>query len=257
MRLNSIIAFTELLYYQVIYNLKAEARRTYLAYFWWMIEPILHLMIYYIIFGIFMKRGTDNFIIFLISGIVPWLWFAHSLTNSVNSIYDQARIIGQINRSKLFFPLAVVFQDFVKQLVVLGVMLLFILLSMGISKTWFALVPVIFIQLVFTSLCSIVVASITPFLPDFRYIVMTGLQLMMFASGIFYSYSVILPEHRFFYFLNPVAVLIESYRAILIEGAWPEWLLLLRLLVVSSIALLLYVNAFKRFEHNYARLVLR
>lgn len=257
MKLNSKTAFIELLFYQVIYNLKAEARRTYLAYFWWLIEPILHMMIYYAVFGIFMNRGTENYPVFLICGIVPWLWFSHSMNNSVNSIYNQAGVIAQINISKLFFPLVIVFQDFVKQLIVVSVMLVFVVLSTGITEAWLALIPVLLIQLVFISLCAIIVASITPFIPDFKYIVITGLQLLMFASGIFYSYTVILPEHRFLYFLNPVAVLVESYRSILIGGQWPDWALLLRVMAVSVMALFFYIHAFKRFEHHYARLVLK
>ena len=100
------------------------------------------------------------------------------------------------------------------------------------------------------------VAAVVPFLPDLRFVVKTGLMLMMFGSGIFYHYELILPEHRGFFFLNPMANLIRNYREVLLHQNWPDWQALGVIALLSILFLGLMVWVFHRFSSTYVRVTL-
>ncbi len=204
-----------------------------------------------------MNRGSDNFVVYLLCGLIPWLWFNKSISNSTISIQSGRSIMIQTRVSISLFPAEVVTQDLVKQLVVFVLLLLFLVLY-GMNPTihWIALVPIALTQLMLILAVSFLVALLVPFLPDMKYLVQTGLMLMMFGSGIFYSYDVMLPQHREIFFLNPMANLIKNYRDILMHHRWPDWSALSVIFLISLIVLGLCIHFLRQRRTTYVRLVL-
>ena len=100
--------FFRLVIVKVWFNLRTEAAQHRLSYAWWILEPVLHMGAFYLIFKILLQRGTENFVAFLLCGLVPWLWFAKSVTNSCQSIIQGKGIISQAFIPKAFFPLTAV-----------------------------------------------------------------------------------------------------------------------------------------------------
>jgi lipopolysaccharide transport system permease protein len=251
-----LLEFIELLWLKVKLNLRSEAGRNYLSYGWWVLEPLLYMLMFYVVFDRLLHSGIDDFVAFLLSGLIPWLWFAKTIPNAAGSILHARGLILQVALPKVFFPLVTILQDTTKQLVVFVLFLSFLLIyGVHPSMSWLALLPLMMVQLLFITACSFFAAAVTPFLPDFRFLVGTGIQLLMFASGIFYSYERILPEHRFYFFLNPMATLIAGYRDVLLSGTWPNWIALGWVLFGSVIALVFMIWVLMRFDGIYPRLV--
>ncbi len=249
--------FWQLLFFKVKCRLKSEASTSYLNYGWWVVEPILHMATFYLVFSILMNQGTENFVVFLLCGLIPWLWFNKSISNSTGSIRSGRAIMMQTRVPVVLFPAEVVAQDFVKQLLVFSLLIVFLLIyGMKPSIHWLAVIPLVLVQLTFVLAASFFVAMLVPFLPDFRYLVQTGLLLMMFGSGIFYSYDLILPEHRGIFFLNPMASLIKNYREVFMYQHWPDWVVLGNIFIFSLIALGMCVLFLHKRRTTYARLVL-
>jgi lipopolysaccharide transport system permease protein len=248
--------FFVLLWLKVILNLRSEASRSYLSYGWWVLEPLLHMLVFYLVFGKLLQRGTNDYVAFLLTGLIPWLWFAKTIPNATGSILNARGLILQVTLPKIFFPLVMVLQDSVKQMVVFVVLFAFLLIY-GIepSVVWFGVLPLALVQLVFISVCAFIVAVITPFVPDFRFLVGTGVQFMMFGSGIFYSYEILLPEHQFYFFLNPMATILTNYRDVLLNGVWPDWSALGLILLGSVIVLIVLLSVINRFDGVFPRLV--
>lgn len=256
--LRKIYAFWQLVFIKVRFNLRSEATQSYLNYAWWVLEPLLFMLVFYIVFEIFLHRGGGDFVSFLLCGIVPWLWFSKSVNHSGNSIMQGKGLISQVYLPKTFFPVVVIGQDAVKQVVVF--LLLFgYLIYQGYSPSmhWFWLIPLITSQLILIIAVSFVVAFLIPFAQDIKYLVEAGLRMMMFGSGIFYSYKdVLLPEHREIFLLNPMANIIVNYRRILLEDTAP---------MVDSVLIITFLSAFviavmylvmKRFDNTLTRLAL-
>lgn len=244
---------------KLLFNLKAEVARFYLNYLWWVLEPLLLVAVFYLVFEIYLDRGGENFLVFLLLGKIPYLWFAKSVNNSARSIPEGRGLIHQMAIPKPFFPLLVVAQDLVKQIVVL-VTLLVILSANGFLPDvhWLALPLVVLVQLSLVVAVALLVSAIVPVVPDFQYIVHTGMIMLMFASGIFYDYRFALdPALQQYFLLNPLAVLIEAYRDVLMRSAWPEPAGLVAIALGSTVTCWLMMRLFRRFDSRYARMVVQ
>lgn len=253
------IQLSELVLTKVQLNLKSELSKSYLSFTWWVLEPMLHVAVLYVVFGLFLARGTPNFIAFLLCGQIPFLWLSRTVGNSSMAMYDGQVLMNQIKIPKLFFPLVTVFQDFFKTTLVFVMMVLFFLIyGIDPSVSWLSLPIIMFTQLLFVAWLSIVGAMVVPYIPDARFLITTGLQLLMFGSGIFYSYKeVLLPEHQGLFLLNPMANLIRIYREVLIEGLWPDWGALFKIAALFLVLLIVTVRILRRLESQYPRIVIQ
>ena len=256
--IEDLTRFWQLVMTKVRFNLRSEASQSYLSYAWWLLEPLLQMGVYLIVFDIFLHRGTENFVAFLLCGVIPWLWFSKSVSQAGNSITQGKGLISQTYLPKPFFPLVIIGQAFVKQTFVFGLLIVFLLIYGFYPNIWWLwLVPIIFVQLLLITAVSFVVAFIVPFARDLLYLINAGLIMMMFGSGIFYSYKdVLIPEHREIFLMNPMANLIADYRLVLMEGSLPMRGSLVVIALVSLLVILLMSRVMKRHNNTLTRLAL-
>lgn len=241
------------------FNLRSEVSRTYLGYLWWLLEPVLYVTTLYVVFGIFLNTRTENFVVFLICGQVAFSWFSRSVGNSSRSLLDNKGLMNQVAIQKLFFPLLTTSQDFVKQMVVFIAMIGALLyLDTQPSLAWISLPALIVTQALFTLAVGVICSGIVPLVPDFRFLITTILTVLMWGSGVFYSYKdVLLKEHQELFLLNPMANLIKNYRQVLLDGQWPDWGALGIICVFSVLAIIIMAMVFRRLETTYARLAMQ
>lgn len=255
----SFTQFISLVLTKVHLNLKSEAAKSYLSYTWWILEPALFVGVFYLVFGVFMATRTDNFVVFLVCGKIPFLWFARTVNNSANAILAGRGLMNQIDIPKVFFPSVVILQDAVKSSVVFAIMLIFIWV-MGITpaESWISIPIIMFVQLLFIAAVALIGAAVVPFIPDLKYIIATLVMMVMFASGIFYDYrKVILESHQDLFLLNPMANLIRSYREVLLGGQWPDWRSLIIIACISSLVIVFMLSIYRQVGSRYPRLVLQ
>lgn len=241
------------------FNLRSEVSRTYLGYLWWLLEPVFFVGALYLVFGIFLGNRADGFLLFLIVGQVAFSWFSRSVSNSSGSLRDNKSLINQVAIQKIFFPMLTFCQDFVKQMVVF-VAMLGCLLYLGASPSiaWWGLPAVIFTQALLTLAVGIVCCAIVPLVPDLRFLIATLLTVLMWGSGVFYSYKdVLLLEHQQLFLLNPIANLIKNYRQVLLDGVWPDWGALALISLFSLVLIVIMAFVFRRLETTFARLALQ
>lgn len=217
----------EIIWGKAIFGLKSEVRNSYLNYLWWLIEPVLYLLVYYLVFEVMLLRGGENYFIFLLSGLIPWMWFMKSVSASSNSIIHAKNLILHIRVNPVLFPIISALQVTIKQIPIFVLLLIATLLyGNSYNNHWLMLFPVIFLQVIIVFSISCLVASIVPFLRDLSYIIPSGLTFLMFLSGIFYSYKSISIEWQAYFLMNPIAYLLKCYREIFIDGISPDLSLL-------------------------------
>lgn len=251
--------FWEIFLTKLIFNIKSEISKTYLGYLWWVLEPLLHVVVLYIVFDIFLRSGQPNFLTFLICGQIPFMWFSRSVTNASASIISGRGLIIQVAIPKIIFPLLTVSQDLVKQsLVFVSLFVILVWKDIDPSFAWFGLIPVVLVQLLLVTSVALLCAAIVPFVPDFKYLIVSGMMLTMFGSGIFYSYkAVILEKHQDLFLMNPMANLIKNYREVLLEGQPPDWQALFNIGLLSIVLIALMVWIFNRNESVFAKVVIQ
>ena len=214
--------FINIVSFRAIAELRSEATRTYAGYLWWILEPLLSLAVYYVAFKYIFHRETENFAIFLFSGIIVYRFFAGTVTRSATSISDSQGLMQLVYIHKSIFPLSVLLVNLVKFLIT-GLLVIVIVWLSGIAPSWsyLALPVLVLIEMLVIAGVSMTCAAITPFFPDFRLILDTFMNLLIFLSGVFYEVETLSPRMQFIIRLNPVAVLVEQFRWIILSGKWP------------------------------------
>jgi len=251
--------YRDLVSVKLWFNLKSEANKTYLGYLWWLLEPILHVAVFFLVFEKLLQRGGENFLIFLLCGNIPYLWFSKTVSNASNSVLNGRGLITQVPIAKVFFPMMVVLTDLVKQMFVFIFFFLFLILyGQAAQSTWIYVPAIILVELLVIVAFAMLSAAITPFVPDLRHIIPTGLMLVMFGSGIFYSYKdVVSAEYQSWFMMNPMANLIENFRRVIIDGIPPDWFSLAIIALVSGLVIGLMLMLFQRLDTTYAKLVVQ
>ena len=203
-------------------EIKSEASRAYIGFAWWFIEPVLHMGVFYLLFGMGLKFGGDNFVYFLLCGLLPWKWFSSTLNNGSQALLANAGLINQVYLPKYVLPMVTVTVNTAKFLFVLPLLLLLLAGSgFAMGTSWLALPVLIICQFLLVASFTAFLSGIVPFVPDLRYVIDNGLLLLMFLSGVFFDISVFEGRLGTILALNPVAVLLDCYRIILIDGEWP------------------------------------
>ena len=131
-------------------------------------------------------------------------------------------------------------------------MLLIILILSGfeLSHSWWSLLPVLVIQLLMVASCTCLLSCLVPYVPDLRYVIDNGMLLLMFLSGVFFSIDAMAPEIRSILLLNPIALLLECYREILLEGSMPNLNDLAYVIFISFITGISAVVLLKRIDRK-------
>ncbi len=214
----------DLVLYLTYTNLRVESSRYYLNFLWWIIDPLLMLATYYILFGLIIQHSVPDFIPFLLVGLVCWQWFSNSVSHAMGSVLSSGMLIRQVYFPKLVLPVSVLLVDFVKILVVIAVLLVFVW-SYGFAPGvhYLALPLVMMVQAVLIYGVAVMMAGLVPLLPDLRLIVLALLQLSFFLSGVLFQPTDVPEQFLWLFYLNPMAPIIEAWRAILLYAAWPHW----------------------------------
>lgn len=247
----------ELVWVKANLNLRSEASVNYLSYAWWVIEPLMHMVTYYLVFGFLLNRGGDNYVVFLLTGLVPWLWFNKAVMHAQGSILGGKQLMNQLYVPKLFFPLTNILQDSLKQIIVFVILLTFVVLY-GIPPhaDWLWLAVLFILQLMFIIGCGLLAALIVPFVRDMAFVIPTLMQFMMFCSGIFFDPKTIAPQLQELFFLNPMASLLQAYRDVLLHSMTPNMNSLIYVGVVSVCLIVIALIGYKKLDHVLPRVVL-
>ena len=254
-RLKANLHLAQLIWFRACCELKAKSARDHLYILWWFLEPILYMSVFYVVFGVLRSAEIENFVAFLLIGIVVFRWFANTVSQSVPCIPHHAHLINLIYIPKYAFPLMAVVQNTIKFVIVFAMLAVFLWFSgaqPGSAVVW--LPVVLFVQLAFIVACALLIASIHPFVPDIRGLVESGLLMMFFLSGIFFKIEVNPDDLSRLYNYNPMAVLVTSFRDTMLDGSVPNLSLLLGVFLFSCVLGGLGYSILHRYDRLYVKL---
>lgn len=244
-----------LIIYRAAAELRSEGNRTYAGYLWWILEPLMNLAVYYVAFKYIFHRETENFAIFLFAGIVIYRFFAGTVTRSASSITSGQGLMQLVYVHKSIFPLSVVMVNLVKFLITLLLVFAAAWISgIGPTVSYVALPVLGLLILLLTIGASMICAGITPFFPDFELVLATIMQLLIFVSGVFHDISKLDVKLQGLLRLNPLAVIIEQFRLIVLYGQWPRWEFLATVMGESIILMVIGGLLIHRFNRYYPKL---
>lgn len=242
--------------YKAYADLRAESEKYYISYLWWIIEPILQMCVYYLVFGILFDHGTPNYVPFLLIGLITWRWGLAIINEGSHSIARNKHLIRQVYLPKYIFPTVALFTQTFKFAIVFTLLLVYLWIAGHPPNLGYLALPLVFAaHMTLVMGVTYILAAIMPYLPDLRLLVDTGLQLLFFVSGVFFSSDSIPQKYHYYFHLNPMANLLDIYRHILLfHDTWN----LRHLVNVNAIGvffILLGLTMLKLNDRQYAKVV--
>jgi lipopolysaccharide transport system permease protein len=225
---------------------------------WAILQPLALMVIFSVIFSVFMRVPTDGipYPVFAYVALLPWTFFSNSLSFAIPSLVNQMGLVSKIYFAREILPLStilVAFIDFLIASTIFVALMLFYRIPIGSA---ILLLPfVLLVQIVFTFGISLFGAAINVFYRDIRFVIPLALQIMMYMSPIIYPTSIIPEKFLPFYYLNPMAVIIDTYRRIILYNQLPNWPYMGLATVISTVIMLLGYRYFKKAEREFADLI--
>jgi lipopolysaccharide transport system permease protein len=249
--------YRDLFYFMVWREIKVLYAQTILGFSWAILQPLIQIIIFTVVFGKVAKLSTDGIPYFLFSSvaIIPWTYMSQAMTQSSQSLVQGQHMLGKVYFPRLIFPLTPV----LSRLIDFGISILIILVVViyyRVMPTW----NLIFLPL-FIILMMAIPAGIGMWLSalairfrDVKHAMPFVIRMLIYTAPIVYSASSIPDPYRFIYSLNPIVAVIEGYRACLLGTPIP-WLFILPGLFTAIILLLGGAFYFSRMERVFVDVI--
>lgn len=248
--------FMDLVFQNAKAGLRAEASRGYLGVLWWILEPLMYMSVFYVVFAHLLHRGDESFIVFLLTGLIVWKWFHATINTGANSLINNANLMKQVYLPKIVFPLTIITTNTFKFLIILSIFLIFLQFTpTKPTITWTLLPVLVSLQLLLILGFASLLAAIMPFFPDLKMILDNVLMMFLFLSGIFFDVTQLPASIQRYLLLNPMANLIVMYREILLDGSVPDLGRLMFIFLLSLFFLLIALLLFRRFDRVYPKII--
>jgi lipopolysaccharide transport system permease protein len=248
----------ELLYFLVLRNLKLRYKQTVLGAAWAVLQPLLTMAVFTVIFGRLARLSSDGlpYPVFALAALVPWTYFGNALTQASNSLVDQHQLLTKVYFPRLLLPLAAVMAGLV-ELAISFVMLLLVLAWYGITPSVRLLVAPAFALL--AAACAfapgIWLAALNVRYRDVRYVIPFLVQIWLFATPVAYSSSLIPDRWRLLYGLNPMAGVVDGFRWMVAPTAHAPGSGLAVSIATVAVLLTSGLYFFRRMERTFADVV--
>jgi lipopolysaccharide transport system permease protein len=248
----------ELLKAWTIRTVRARYQQSFLGVLWTIAQPVAQVAIFTIIFTLVIPIDTGNipYPIFNFAAIAPWLLFSMALTDMVSSLVINMNLVTKIYFPREILPLSMLLARILDFVIGLGILVLLILyFQMSIDWEYWLLLPlVLLVQAMLTIGLGLFGAALNVFYRDIQHVFALVLRIWLYASPIIYPVERIAEQYRALYFLNPMAGILEAYRAVLLRGEMPDSTLLTAA-IISAIVFVFGYWFFKRVEFQFADVV--
>ena len=218
--ISEILRYKELLRNLVARDIKVRYKRSVLGIFWVMLHPLLMMIVLSMVFSEIFNVTTKNYSVYVLSGFILWNFFSQSTSSALSSFTSNRSLINKIYLPKSIFPLSVILSGlihFVFSLVPLFV--IFILSGTPLSSKIFVLPLLIGMVMLFSFGVSLIIATLTVFFHDTRYIYDVLLIALMYATPIFYPESIVPQKYALILHLNPLFYFMDIFRmALYLDG---------------------------------------
>src|SRR5215475_2186990 len=251
--------FQELLRYRgliqtlVVRDLKARYRGSALGLLWTLLNPLLHMGIYALLFSVYMRSATERYAAFLLCVLLPWIWFSASLMMGATSIVEGGSLLKKVFFPAHVLPTVTVTANFVNFL--LGIPILFtflILYGVQVGLTILLLPLIIVCQFAFTLGLTLMVAAMSVHYRDIPHILSHFLTFWFFLSPIVYPATQVPESFRIILLLNPFVPFIVAYQNILLYNLYPSPGVCKTMLGISLGILLCGLCVFTHFRWSFA-----
>ena len=251
--------FRELFYFLSWRDILVRYKQTVIGVVWALLQPFLTMLVFTVVFGKLAHMPSEGapYTILVFAGMLPWQFFANSLTNAGNSLISNNNLIAKVYFPRLIVPAGSVITSFV-DFVISGAILVGLMMWHHFLPSWRVVMLPVYTAIAFAAAIGVGLwlAALNVKYRDFRYIVPFIVQFGLYVSPVGFSSSVVPAKWRLLYSLNPMVSVIDGFRWAIIGGAagfyWPGFLISLGLVTAFLVSGLWY---FRRVEKTFADII--
>lgn len=254
---NELIRYRDLLYFLTVKNFIIKYKQTLIGVAWAVIQPVMQMVVFSIIFGKFAKIPSDNvpYPIFVYSALIPWTFFANSMSACNSSIINHAGLINKVYFPRLLIPLSAIGSqliDFgISFIVLVGIMIYY---GFPFTTHLFTIIPLILLTIITAIGFGALIAALSGIYRDFRHIVPFLLSIWMFLTPVIYPASLIGSRFEFLLNLNPLTGIVSGFRSAILNQPF-QWNFLFISLIGSMFFFIIGILYFTRAQNRFADLV--
>ena len=250
--------YRDLLWLWTWREIQVRYKQSLLGVAWAVLQPLALTVVFTLVFSRLVRIDTGGipYPIFSYVALVPWTFFATSLSFGIASLVNNMNLVTKIYFPREILPLASVgaaFVDFLISAVILATMMLLYGVRPGWVSLW--IIPLLVVQIALTTAVVLLGSAFLVFFRDVRFVVPLLTQVWMYATPIIYPATSVPPQFRALYFLNPMAGIIDGYRKVLLLGEWPLPSTVVPGVIVTLVLLITSYVFFKRSEPVFADLI--
>lgn len=261
LNLRDLWRYRELFFFLTWRDVKVRYQQTALGAAWAIIQPVMTMAIFTILFGRLAGMPSDGipYPLFAFAGLLPWTFFSNAIGSSGNSLVGSSHLITKVYFPRMIIPAASVLAGLVD--------FLFASTVMAVLMAWYRapVGPGLLMLPVLSALTSLLALGVGMWLSalnvkyrDIRYVIPFLVQFWMFATPIIYPASLMPERYRPLLALNPMSGIIEAYRVSLlggINGASFDWRSLGASAAITAVVLVYAAYDFRRMEKTFADIV--
>ena len=250
--LNNFSRYSFLMRQLIGRDFKTKYKRSVLGIFWSFLNPLLTMVVQYLVFSTIFKSDIDNFPLYLLTGIVCFSFFSESTNMALLSIVGNAQLITKVYVPKYIYPITRVISSSINLLLAFIPLFAVMLLTRTPLRPAIVLLPYGLLCLViFSTGLSLLLSACMVFFRDTQFLWGVISMIWMYLTPVFYPETIIPPAFMAFYKCNPLYHMIRFIRIILIDGVSPEPMAYLYCLLGAVLPLLLGALVFRKCQDRF------
>jgi len=213
--------YRDLFYFLVLRDVKVLYAQTILGFSWAILNPAIQIILFTVIFGKIANVPTDGIPYFLFStvAIIPWTYMSEAMIHSSQSLVSEQGMLGKVYFPRMIYPLTPVLSKLVDFTISL-ILLIGVLIFYKVTPTWNMLLLPVFVcyMMLIPAGIGLWLSSLAVRFRDVKFAMSFIIRMLIYTAPVLYSASLIPPEYRLLYSLNPIVGVMEGYRACLLGG---------------------------------------
>jgi lipopolysaccharide transport system permease protein len=254
--LKEVWNYKGLLFYLVIRDLKVRFQQTIIGVLWIVLQPLIQMLIFYVIFGILIRIPTDGipYPVFYLSGFIVWQLFLQIVNSSAYSLLGNIGIISKIYFPRLTLPLSTTIGAVIDFVVSFFVLIVFLLSNHYLISSRYLVLPIlVLLTMVYALGVGLLFGALMVVFRDTKNLLGFILQVWMFVTPIMYPISIVPEEYRILFYINPLTGFTDAFRWVFLgTNSFPS---ITNLAVSSSVAIILLLVGmfyFRSMENRIA-----
>jgi lipopolysaccharide transport system permease protein len=269
-RLRELVSYRYLVQNLVARNLKVRYKNSLLGVAWSMLNPLLMMLVFTVVFTVLAgSMAVEAPPVFILSGLLPWTFFAGTVTAATRSVVDSSHLIKKVYFPREVLPLSIMLSNLVHFLIALPIYFVLAIIfgipgaEHGTYWPYLAWLPVIiFVEATFALGLSFFTAAVNVFYRDMEIVMDTLILAWFFVTPIFYNFvetfsatrvifGVEVPISRIAFILNPMASIIAAYRDAIYYGRMIGLDFFFRTAITSVVVLVIGYWFFQRYNWRF------